>query len=122
MLLFCTSFDISVLFRDFETEKKLAHSADNICGEKARNESYIPIFGTAENGLKVIQAKNIIITSFFHNNHLWHIGRQLAVVLLFSCTKKVYLKPFGKSYLHYLRPKGATRNSENAHFIATFDC
>ena len=38
------------------------------------------------------------------------------------CTKRVYLKPFGKSYLHYLRPKDATRNSENAHFIAIFVC
>ena len=55
-----------------------------ICVETARKESYVTDFRTAENGLIVIQAKKYHITGFFHNNHLWHIEHQLAVVLLFS--------------------------------------
>ena len=78
-----------------------------ICVETARNESYIPIFRTAENCQIVIQANNnngrngscltwlatsleekrrqikYCITSFFHKSHLWHVGHQMAVVLLY---------------------------------------
>ncbi len=38
------------------------------------------------------------------------------------CTKRVSLEPFGKSYLHYLRPKAPHEIPKNAAFVALFEC
>ena len=65
--------------------------------QTSRNESYVRISIAAENGLIVIQTKNITLPLFFHKRHLWHVGRQLAVVLLYILHQKSVLKPFGKS-------------------------
>ena len=52
--------------------------------ETSRNESYVRISTMAENGLIVIQTKNITLPLFSTKRHLWHVGRQLAVVLLYT--------------------------------------
>ena len=38
------------------------------------------------------------------------------------CTNRVYLEPFGKSYLHYLRPKAPHEITKNSAFVAIFEC
>ena len=65
-------------------------NALSICVGTSRNESYVRISTAAENGLLVIQTKNITLgpTTFFHKRHLWHVGRQLAVVLLYILHQK----------------------------------
>ena len=45
------------------------------------------------------------ISTFFHKRHLWHVGRQLAVVLLYILHQKSVFEAIWQELTRYLRPK-----------------
>ena len=64
-----------------------------------RNESYVRISTEAENGLIVIQIKNITLPLFSTNAIFCMLVVSWHWSYCISCIKRVFLKPFGKSYL-----------------------
>ena len=62
------------------------------------------------------------ITSFFHNNHLWHVGRQLAVVLLFTLHQNSVFGAIWQELSSLFTSVNAKRISKNAAFVFIFEC
>ena len=67
----------------------------------------------AENGPIVNQAKNITVPVF---SHLWHVGRQLAVVLLYIMHQQSVFEAIWQELPSYLRPKAPPEVPKNAPF------
>ena len=72
--------------------------------EPSRNESYVRISTVAENGLLVIQTKNVTLPLFSTNAIFGMLVVSWQLSYCIFCIKRVILKPIGKSYLDiYIR-------------------
>ena len=76
----------------------------------------------AENCVIVIQAKNITLPVFSTTTIFGMLGVSWQLYYCLLCTKRVFLEPFGKSYLHYLRPYTPNEFPKNAAFVFIFEC